>query len=169
MPDSVVDSTGTRLPTVTVKAARTSESVFAVPLAITVVGRERLENRRCYSLDEALQDVPGVVAQSRYGGSDVNENREAAGNDKDANSCRQETSGSAAIELDQVNSACFDRLLQQKSSGSNNQSTKNTSTPMYPPGSQGTPPWNATTSRIATARIPTLLLISFPIYICDDS
>jgi len=69
--DSVADSTGTRLPTVTVKAARTSQSTFAVPLAITVVGRERLENRRGYSLDEALQDVPGVVAQSRYGGSDI--------------------------------------------------------------------------------------------------
>lgn len=70
-PDSIADSTGTRLPTVTVKAARTSQSTFAVPLAVTVVGRERLENRRGYSLDEALQDVPGVVAQSRYGGSDI--------------------------------------------------------------------------------------------------
>src|SRR5215212_5564910 len=69
-PDSA-DPSGTRLPTVTVKAARTSQSTFAVPLAITVVGRERLENRRGYSLDEAVQDVPGVVAQSRYGGSDV--------------------------------------------------------------------------------------------------
>jgi iron complex outermembrane receptor protein len=70
-PGPIDDSAGTRLPTVTVKAARTSQSTFAVPLAITVVGRERLENRRAYSLDEALQDVPGVVAQSRYGGSDV--------------------------------------------------------------------------------------------------
>jgi len=78
-PDSTADSTAaptpdssrTRLPTVTVKAARASQSTFAVPLAITVVARERLENRRGYSLDEALQDVPGVVAQSRYGGSDI--------------------------------------------------------------------------------------------------
>ena len=69
--DSVADSARTRLPTVTVKAARASQSTFAVPLAISVVGRERLENRRGYSLDEALQDVPGVVAQSRYGGSDI--------------------------------------------------------------------------------------------------
>src|SRR5688572_15697419 len=70
-PPTSADSTRTRLPTVTVKAARASQSTFAVPLAITVVGRERLENRRGYSLDEALQDVPGVVAQSRAGGSDI--------------------------------------------------------------------------------------------------
>jgi iron complex outermembrane receptor protein len=70
-PDSLADSASARLPTVTVRAARTTQSTFAVPLAITVVGRERLENRRAYSLDEALQDVPGVIAQSRYGGSDV--------------------------------------------------------------------------------------------------
>lgn len=65
------DTVRTRLPTVTVKAARASQSTFAVPLAVTVVGRERLENRRGYSLDEALQDVPGVIAQSRSGGSDI--------------------------------------------------------------------------------------------------
>ena len=53
-PPTSADSTRTRLPTVTVKAARASQSTFAVPLAITVVGRERLENRRGYSLDEAL-------------------------------------------------------------------------------------------------------------------
>src|SRR5687767_12111928 len=70
-PPTPADSARTRLPTVTVKAARASQSTFAVPLAITVVGRERLENRRGYSLDEALQDVPGVVAQSRAGGSDI--------------------------------------------------------------------------------------------------
>src|SRR5687768_9215810 len=70
-PPTAADSARTRLPTVTVNAARASQSTFAVPLAITVVGRERLENRRGYSLDEALQDVPGVVAQSRAGGSDI--------------------------------------------------------------------------------------------------
>ncbi|HYN81470.1 MAG TPA: TonB-dependent receptor [Gemmatimonadaceae bacterium] len=70
-PPTAADSARTRLPTVTVKAARAAQSTFAIPLAITVVGRERLENRRGYSLDEALQDVPGVVAQSRAGGSDI--------------------------------------------------------------------------------------------------
>jgi iron complex outermembrane receptor protein len=60
-----------RLPTVTVKATRSTQSTFAVPIAVSVIGRERLENKKGYSLDEALQEVPGVVAQSRYGASDV--------------------------------------------------------------------------------------------------
>lgn len=69
--DTTADSARVRLPPVTITATRSQQSTFAVPLAITVIGRERLDDRRGYSLDEAIQDVPGVVAQSRYGGSDV--------------------------------------------------------------------------------------------------
>ena len=70
-PDSAADSARVRLAPVTVIATRTTTSVFAVPLAVTLIGREKLENKRGYSLDEAVASVPGVLAQSRYGTSDI--------------------------------------------------------------------------------------------------
>lgn len=60
-----------RLSTVTVTAARTTTSIFSVPLAVTLIDKSKLENKRGYSLDEAVSQVPGVFAQSRYGTSDV--------------------------------------------------------------------------------------------------
>ncbi len=68
--DSAAKDTA-RLAPVTVKATRTTTSVFAVPSAVTVIGKSQLENKRGYSLDEAVASVPGVFAQSRYGTSDV--------------------------------------------------------------------------------------------------
>jgi iron complex outermembrane receptor protein len=69
-PDST-DSATVRLAPVTVTATRTATSIFAVPLAVTVIGKSQLEDKRGYSLDEAVSAVPGVFAQSRYGTSDV--------------------------------------------------------------------------------------------------
>src|SRR4029079_7820599 len=68
--DSVAKDT-TRLSPVTVTATRTATSTFAVPLAVTLIDKSKLENKRGYSLDEAVAQVPGVFAQSRYGTSDV--------------------------------------------------------------------------------------------------
>ena len=65
------DSARVQLPAVTVTATRQSTSLFSVPLAVTVIGRQQLENKRGYSLDEAISNVPGVFAQSRYGASDI--------------------------------------------------------------------------------------------------
>ena len=56
---------------VTITATRHKEMLIRAPLAVTVVGRKELENRRGYSLDEVLRAVPGVFAESRYGTSDV--------------------------------------------------------------------------------------------------
>jgi len=61
----------THLAPVTIKTTRTTTSVFAVPAAVTVISKSQLENKRGYSLDEAVASVPGVFAQSRYGTSDV--------------------------------------------------------------------------------------------------
>jgi iron complex outermembrane receptor protein len=69
-PDSA-DSARVRLAPVTVTATRTTTSVFAVPLAVTLISKDKLENKRGYSLDEAVASVPGVLAQSRYGTSDI--------------------------------------------------------------------------------------------------
>lgn len=65
VPDTVV------LPPITVTATRQATSLFAVPLAVTQVGKRDLFGRTGYGLDDALALVPGVVAQSRYGNQDV--------------------------------------------------------------------------------------------------
>jgi iron complex outermembrane recepter protein len=65
------DTANVRLERVTVTATRTPISVLQVPLAVSIIGADRLKFTRGYGLDEALNLVPGVVAQSRYGNQDV--------------------------------------------------------------------------------------------------
>jgi len=65
------DSARVQLPAVTVVGARYARPSVAVPLAVTVVPRARLRDVRGVGLDEGLALVPGVLAQSRSGGSDV--------------------------------------------------------------------------------------------------
>jgi iron complex outermembrane receptor protein len=69
-PDSAVDS-ARRIAPVTITATRQSEALVTAPLAVTVIGKTELGNRKGYSLDDVLRSVPGVFAQSRYGTSDV--------------------------------------------------------------------------------------------------
>ena len=59
------------LPPVTVTAGRHQQDLFAVPLAVTQVRPRELFGARGYGLDEALTLVPGVLAQARYGSTDV--------------------------------------------------------------------------------------------------
>jgi iron complex outermembrane recepter protein len=68
--DSAADSVQ-RITPVTITATRREAALLSAPLAVTVIGKTELENRRGYSLDEALHTVPGVFTQSRYGTSDV--------------------------------------------------------------------------------------------------
>lgn len=70
-PADSTDSARVVLAPVTVKATRAATQIFAAPLAVTVIGKKQLENKRGYSLDEAVSVVPGVLAQSRYGASDI--------------------------------------------------------------------------------------------------
>jgi iron complex outermembrane recepter protein len=60
-----------RLPALTVVATRSPLRVLDVPLAVTVVGRSQYENTNGHRIDEALRSIPGVLAQSRFGGSDI--------------------------------------------------------------------------------------------------
>lgn len=55
----------------TVSATRDAQSWLLVPLALTRITERELFGRSGYGLQDALSQVPGVVAQSRYGGSDV--------------------------------------------------------------------------------------------------
>jgi iron complex outermembrane receptor protein len=68
--DSVSDS-ARRIAPITITATRHKGTLVSAPLAVTVIGKTELENRRDYSIDEVLRTVPGVFAQSRYGTSDV--------------------------------------------------------------------------------------------------
>jgi iron complex outermembrane recepter protein len=60
-----------RLPAVTVTATRGPARILDVPLAVTVVGRQELQDAVGNRVDQALRTVPGVLAQSRTGGGDV--------------------------------------------------------------------------------------------------
>lgn len=64
------DSTA-NLPTVTVTASRYARSLFETPLSLTHVASDQWRGGSGLGLDQALTFVPGVIAQSRSGGSDI--------------------------------------------------------------------------------------------------
>ena len=71
-PDTTrTDSTRYTLPAMSVSAARDERSLLAQPLAITRVDQAQTFGSKGYGIDEALRFVPGLLAQSRSGGSDV--------------------------------------------------------------------------------------------------
>ncbi len=59
------------LPGVTVTATRSDASILKVPFAISKITASDLRAVSGYGLEDALARVPGVIAQSRYGTSDV--------------------------------------------------------------------------------------------------
>jgi iron complex outermembrane recepter protein len=61
----------TTLPGVTVTATRNAAPILTTPLAITKLTGPQLRAFNGFGLDEALSRVPGVIAQSRYGTSDI--------------------------------------------------------------------------------------------------
>ncbi len=66
------DSTkATALPKVTVSATRSTTPLLLAPLAVSSVGIERLRATSGIGLADALQGIPGVLAQSRSSGVDT--------------------------------------------------------------------------------------------------
>src|SRR6185503_5258652 len=63
--------TAKALPTVTTTATRNASPILTTPLAVSKVTEPELRSRNGYGLDDALVGVPGVIAQTRYGTSDV--------------------------------------------------------------------------------------------------
>ena len=59
------------LPGVTVSATRSPSRILTTPLAVTTIATHELRSVNGFGLDEALSRVPGVIAQSRYGTSDI--------------------------------------------------------------------------------------------------
>jgi iron complex outermembrane receptor protein len=63
--------TARTLPTVTSTATRNAAPILTTPLAVNKITSERLRSTSGYGLEDALRDVPGVIAQTRYGTSDL--------------------------------------------------------------------------------------------------
>ena len=59
------------LPGVTVSATRSPSRILTTPLAVTKLTAPEVRSVSGFGLDEALSRVPGVIAQSRYGTSDI--------------------------------------------------------------------------------------------------
>ncbi|HEX7019987.1 MAG TPA: TonB-dependent receptor [Gemmatimonadaceae bacterium] len=59
------------MPSVSVTATRNAASILTTPLAVTKLGVAELRSVNGFGLDEALSRIPGVIAQSRYGASDI--------------------------------------------------------------------------------------------------
>jgi iron complex outermembrane receptor protein len=70
-PDTTRRDSATVLPPVVVSATRSARDPYAIPLALSRVERSRFAAGAGRGLDEALALVPGVLAQSRAGGTDV--------------------------------------------------------------------------------------------------
>jgi len=56
---------------ITVTATRDASSILTTPLAVTKISNTQLQSYNGFGLDEALSRVPGVIARSRFGTSDV--------------------------------------------------------------------------------------------------
>lgn len=56
---------------VTVTATRVPEMIFEVPMATSVVDKAKLTDSKGIGFDNALNNVPGVLSQSRYGMQDM--------------------------------------------------------------------------------------------------
>jgi len=56
---------------VTVSATRSASRILTTPLAVTKIETAELRSVSGFGIDEALGRVPGVIAQSRYGTSDI--------------------------------------------------------------------------------------------------
>ena len=69
--DAQKDTAVYQMKQVTVSATRYAEQVLEVPYAVSIIQSQQLKNLRGYGLDEALNSIPGVLAQSRAGNQDV--------------------------------------------------------------------------------------------------
>ncbi|MBF0307569.1 MAG: TonB-dependent receptor [Alphaproteobacteria bacterium] len=63
-PDAVLDE-------VSVTASRLERPTLAVPQSTTVVGAEKIEKERMENVGDALEEIPGVLAETRNGGYDT--------------------------------------------------------------------------------------------------
>jgi len=65
------EETLSQLDEVSVTATRENRSTGEVPQAISVVGKETLAEKKMFNVKEALQEIPGVLIDSKNGGFDA--------------------------------------------------------------------------------------------------
>ena len=65
------DSVRYQIAPVTVSALRYAQPILKTPMAVNTLNAEELQIRRGYGMEEALQAVPGVLAQTRSGNQDI--------------------------------------------------------------------------------------------------
>lgn len=63
--------TDKKLDEISITATREARATFEVPQAIAVVGKETLADKKMFNVKEALQEIPGVLIDSKNGGFDV--------------------------------------------------------------------------------------------------
>jgi len=68
---AMADEAAKKLDEVTVTATREARLSGDVPQAIAVVGKEDLAEKKMFNVKEALQDIPGVLVDSKNGGFDA--------------------------------------------------------------------------------------------------
>ncbi len=68
---SANDSTRYEISPITVTALRYAQPILKVPMAVNTLNASELHMRRGYGMEEALQAVPGVLAQTRSGNQDI--------------------------------------------------------------------------------------------------
>lgn len=69
--DSAARDSAVKLRGITVSATRDASAILTAPLAVTKISNTELRTVNGFGLDEALSRVPGVIARSRFGTSDV--------------------------------------------------------------------------------------------------
>lgn len=69
--DSAAADSAVKLRGITVTATRDPAAILVTPLAVTKITNAELRTVNGFGLDEALSRVPGVIARSRFGTSDV--------------------------------------------------------------------------------------------------
>jgi iron complex outermembrane receptor protein len=60
-----------KLDEISVTATREARTTAEVPQAISVVGKEAMDGRKMFNVKEALQEIPGVLIDSKSGGFDA--------------------------------------------------------------------------------------------------
>ena len=126
------DSAQRRLDAVVVTANREQRSLTQIPFAVSVVGAEQWSGRNGMGMEQALQQVPGVFAQSRYGTSDIRLTirgfgARGAGDRSNAGTSRgirvlldgiPETEPDGRTAFDQIDLATIERVEVMRSNGS---------------------------------------------------
>lgn len=126
------DSTRQKLDTVVVTATREPRSLTQIPFAVTVVNATQWAGRSGVGMDQALSQVPGVIAQSRYGTHDIRLSIRGfgvrgAGDRSNAGTSRgvrvlldgiPETEPDGRTAFDQIDLATIERIEVLRSNGS---------------------------------------------------